>query len=190
MIYLRLFLTFLEIGALSFGSGYGMLPLIKEKTLELGWLSEEEFLDLCALSESTPGPLAVNAATFVGASEAGLLGALAATLGVVLPSFVIILLIAALMQNIIKHAAVKGMLSGVRPAVVGLLSATVLLIAVEVLFGMESSFDLSSAKFDLRAAAILGLLIVIRLIFGKLKGRTPSPILMIIVAAGLGIILF
>lgn len=190
MIYLRLFLTFLEIGALSFGGGYGMLPLIKEKTLELGWLSESEFLDLCALSESTPGPLAVNAATFVGASKAGLLGALAATFGVVLPSFVIILLIAALMKNIIKHAAVKGVFSGVRPAVVGLLSATVLLIALEVFFGMEGSFDLSTVKFDIRAAEIFAILLILRLIFGKIKGRAPSPIFMMIVAAGLGIVLF
>lgn len=190
MIYLRLFLTFLEIGALSFGGGYGMLPLIKEKTLTNGWLSEEEFLDLCALSESTPGPLAVNAATFVGASEAGLLGALSATLGVVLPSFVIILLIAALMKNLIKHTAVKGVLSGVRPAVVGLLSATLLLIAVEVVFGIKDLSELPLARFEPYAAAILGLLIVIRLIFGKIKGRAPSPIFMIIIAAGLGIVLF
>ena len=94
-MFLKLFLTFLEIGAVSFGGGYGMISLIREKVLLNGWLSEAEFLSFIAVSESTPGPLAVNMATFIGASQGGVLGALCATLGVVLPSFFIILLIAA-----------------------------------------------------------------------------------------------
>ena len=93
-MFLKLFLTFLEIGAVSFGGGYGMISLIREKVLLNGWLSEAEFLSFIAVSESTPGPLAVNMATFIGASQGGVLGALCATLGVVLPSFFIILLIA------------------------------------------------------------------------------------------------
>lgn len=94
-MFLKLFLTFLEIGAVSFGGGYGMISLIREKVLLNGWLSEAEFLSFIAVSESTPGPLAVNMATFIGASQGGVPGALCATLGVVLPSFFIILLIAA-----------------------------------------------------------------------------------------------
>ena len=95
MIYLKLFLTFFEIGAVSFGGGYGMVSLIREKVLLNGWLTQSGFLDIIAVSESTPGPLAVNMATFVGSSQAGFLGSVCATLGVVLPSFIIILLIAA-----------------------------------------------------------------------------------------------
>ena len=91
----QLFWTFLEIGAVSFGGGYGMISLIREKVLLHGWLEETQFLSFIAVSESTPGPLAVNMATFIGSSQAGLPGALVATLGVVLPSFVIILLVAA-----------------------------------------------------------------------------------------------
>ena len=90
MIYLKLFLIFLEIGAVSFGGGYGMISIIREKVLAFGWLSEDEFVNFIAVSESTPGPLAVNMATFVGSSQAGFIGGLIATLGVVLPSFVII----------------------------------------------------------------------------------------------------
>ena len=98
-MFLKLFLTFLEIGAVSFGGGYGMISLIREKVLLNGWLSEAEFLSFIAVSESTPGPLAVNMATFIGASQGGVLGAFCATLGVVLPSFFIILLIAALIHG-------------------------------------------------------------------------------------------
>ena len=130
MIYLRLFLTFLEIGAVSFGGGYGMISLIREKVLGYGWLTEEEFLSFIAVSESTPGPLAVNMATFIGSSQGGLPGALCATLGVVLPSFCIILLIAALMRNLLKYAGVNAALGGIRPAVVGLILGTALTMAL------------------------------------------------------------
>ena len=89
MIYLKLFLTFLEIGTVSFGGGYGMIALVREAVLGNSWLTEEEFLNLIAVSESTPGPIAVNTATFVGSTQGGFFGALAATLGVVLPSFLV-----------------------------------------------------------------------------------------------------
>ena len=96
----QLFWTFLEIGAVSFGGGYGMISLIREKVLLHGWLEETQFLSFIAVSESTPGPLAINMATFIGASQAGAAGAFCATLGVVLPSFFIILLIAGLIVSL------------------------------------------------------------------------------------------
>ena len=92
MIYLRLFLNFLMIGALSFGGGCGMVSLVRERVLSNGWLTENEFLNFIAVSESTPGSLAVNMATFIGSTQGGILGSFVATLGVVLPSFLIILL--------------------------------------------------------------------------------------------------
>ena len=95
MIYIQLFLAFLKIGAVSFGGGYGMISLIRETVLENNWLTEKEFMAFVAVSESTPGPLAVNMATFVGASQGGILGAFLATLGVILPAFILILLIVA-----------------------------------------------------------------------------------------------
>ena len=101
MIYIKLFLNFLMIGAVSFGGGYGMISLVREVVISNGWLSEGELMSFIAVSESTPGPLAVNMATFVGSSQGGLLGSFLATLGVVLPSFVIILLIAAMLRNLL-----------------------------------------------------------------------------------------
>ena len=102
MIYLKLFLTFLKIGAFTFGGGYAMIPLIRDECLKSGWLTEDELLNFIAISESTPGPIAINMATFVGSSQAGFWGSFLATLGVVLPSFVIILLIASLVKNLLK----------------------------------------------------------------------------------------
>ena len=93
MIYIELFLNFLQVGAVSFGGGYAMISLIREKVLMNGWLSEGELLNMIAVSESTPGPIAVNMATFVGSKQGGILGSFVATLGVVLPSFIIILII-------------------------------------------------------------------------------------------------
>ena len=102
MICLDLFLIFLKVGAVSFGGGYGMISLIRDEVVSHGWMSEEMLMNLIAVSESTPGPIAVNVATFVGSSQAGVLGALCATVGVVLPSFFIILLIAAILQRSLR----------------------------------------------------------------------------------------
>lgn len=110
-----MFLTFLKIGAFTFGGGYGMVSLVRETAISNGWLTESEFLNFIAVSESTPGPLAVNMATFIGSTQGGILGSFLATLGVVLPSFVIILLIAAVLKNLMKYAGVNAFLSGVRP---------------------------------------------------------------------------
>ena len=112
MIYLRLFLNFLMIGALSFGGGYGMVSLVRETVLSNGWLTENEFLNFIAVSESTPGPLAVNMATFIGSTQGGILGSFVATLGVVLPSFLIILLIASALKNLMKYAPVNAFFIG------------------------------------------------------------------------------
>ena len=116
MIYLQLFLNFLMIGALSFGGGYGMISLVRETVLGHGWLTESEFLSLSQCQQSTPGPLAVNMATFIGASQAGLAGSFVATVGVVLPSFVIILLIAAALHSLMKYAGVTPFWLGYVPA--------------------------------------------------------------------------
>ena len=113
MIYLELFLTFLQIGAVSFGGGYAMISLIREHVLSHNWLSESDFLNMVAVSESTPGPIAVNMATFIGASQGGLLGSFIATLGVMLPSFIIILLVATLIRNLLKYKGVQAFLRGI-----------------------------------------------------------------------------
>lgn len=185
---LKLFLTFFEIGAVSFGGGYGMISLIREKVLLHGWLSEAEFLSFIAVSESTPGPLAVNMATFIGSSQDGVLGALFATLGVVLPSFFIILLIAALIHDLLKYAGVEAFLSGVRPCVVALILSTALTMGLSTLLGVSSTADAPAPSW--RGIGILALLAVVRLVWQKAMGKAPSPIGMILLSAVLGALLY
>lgn len=188
MIYFKLFLTFLEIGAVSFGGGYGMISLIREAVLSNHWLTESEFINFIAVSESTPGPLAVNMATFIGSSQGGVLGSLLATLGVVLPSFVIILLIAAVLSNLLKYAGVQAFLSGVRPCVVALILATALTMGFSTLFGFTTIR--SAPEVDLRGVVILLLLITLHFGYKHLKKKAPSPILIIVLSAGLGILFY
>ncbi|MBQ6892736.1 MAG: chromate transporter [Clostridia bacterium] len=188
MIYLKLFLTFLQIGAFSFGGGYGMISLIREKVLAYGWLTEEELLNMIAVSESTPGPIAVNMATFVGSAQGGFLGSLVATLGVVLPSSVIILIIAALIQNLLKYAGINAFLSGIRPCVVGLILATALTMFMSTILGFAGVGEISPV--DYRGLSILIMLFIIAFAVEKLFRKRPSPILMILISAGLGMVFY
>ena len=188
MIYLKLFLTFFEIGMFTFGGGYAMISLIRDKALALGWLTEEELLNMIAVSESTPGPIAVNMATFVGSTQGGVLGSLVATLGVVLPSFIIILLVCALIRNFLKYKGVQAFLGGVRPCIVALILATAVTMAASTLL----SFTTLTGGFtpDVRGFIILAILVAIALVFKKIKKKKPSPILMIFISAGLGMLLY
>ena len=188
MILLELFLTFFEIGALTFGGGYAMIPFVREQVLLHGWLTEEELLNMIAVSESTPGPIAVNMATFVGSNEAGILGSIAATLGVVLPSFIIILIISSLLKNFLKYNGVKAFLSGVRPCVVSLILGTAATLFLSVLLGVGSGdFTLN---IDIKGVIIFAIIVAISLVYKKFKNKKPSPILMIAISAGLGMIFY
>ena len=186
MIYLKLFLTFLQIGAFSFGGGYGMISLIREKVLIHGWLTEEEMLNMIAVAESTPGPIAVNMATFVGSSQGGFLGAILATLGVVLPSFIIILIIAALIRNFMKYAGVKAFLGGIRPCVVGLILATAITMFTAI--GFSGIGDTLTTDFN--GIIILVILILINIVAKLALKKKPTPILMILISAGLGMLMY
>lgn len=188
MIYLRLFLSFLKIGAVSFGGGYGMISLIREEALSFGWLTEEELINFIAVSESTPGPIAVNMATFIGSSQGGVLGALLATLGVVLPSFAIILLIAALLKKVLKYAGVNAALDGIRPAIVGLILATAAILFLSGIFGVKTVQ--STVSFDVKSLIIFELLVAGSLVFRKARGKSPSPILLIVLSGVLGLLFF
>lgn len=184
MIYLELFLTFLEVGAVSFGGGYAMISLIREKVLLHGWLTEERLLDMIAVSESTPGPIAVNMATFVGSTQGGILGALLATLGVVLPSFFIILAIAALIRNFLKYRGVSAFLGGVRPCIAALILATGLTMLLGTLLSLEKVGD--HVLPDWRGLCILALLAAAAFAYKRIRKKPLSPILLILLSAGLG----
>ena len=184
MIYLELFFTFLQVGAVCFGGGYGMISLIRERVLAYGWLTEEELLNMIAVAESTPGPIAVNIATFVGSTQGGPLGALLASFGVVLPSFVIILLIAALIRNFLKYKGVQAFLGGVRPCVVGLILATALTMLMHTLFRFKTVGDPITP--DGKGLVIFAVIAAVGAVVKRIRKKPLSPIVLILLSAGLG----
>ena len=175
MIFLELFVTFFMIGAFTFGGGYAMLPLVQEEVLAKGWMPLSEIVNFIAISESTPGVFAVNMATYVGSEMGGLFGAICATLGVVMPSFIIILIVARCYDAFRKNRIVAGAMTGLKPAVVGLISAAILSIAKTVLMP-TGAFVVS---ISLAVIFALGL-------FRVLKEKA-HPVLIIAVGAALGI---
>ena len=181
MIYFDLFLTFLKIGLFTFGGGYAMLPMIQEEVSAHSWLNQSELIDFIAVSESTPGPFAVNIATFVGTRTGGIFGGLCATFGVVLPSFVIILFVARFYQKFKSSKLVAGAMNGLKPAVVGLIAAALLLLSVTVFFpaGLNTAV-FSTAQFHV-SLGIFAVAVV--LAFKKFH-----PILIILLSAVIGVI--
>ncbi len=124
MILWDLLIGFLKVGCFSFGGAYAAIPLIRDVVLSYGWLTDEMLTDMIAVSESTPGPIMVNLATYIGSSQAGLPGAILATLAVVLPAFVIILLIMAAMKTVLKNRYVQAVMRGLTACVTGVILAT------------------------------------------------------------------
>ena len=186
MIYLILLGEFFLIGLFTFGGGYAMIPLIKELVLKYGWLSENEFYSFIGVCESTPGPIAINMATFIGSQEGGLLGSLCATIGIVLPSFIIILLVASLLKKFIKNRYVQAFLSGVKPVVVGLILSTGLMLFIKSLgYQNLDTWDLNTQSI------IIFTLIVFVYNFSKyVLKKKINNIMLIILSAFMGIIIF
>ena len=187
MIYLSLFLSFLKVGAFSFGGGLGMISVIRDECLSNEWLTEGEILNFVAIAESTPGPIAVNMATFVGSSQAGFFGALLATLGVVLPSFVIILVIASVLTGFLKYKAVSATLGGMRPAIIGLIFGMSTILILNLIFGITT---VGTFAFDLFGLIILGLVFDFALIWKLIFKKSISPIVLIIFSGVLGVIFY
>ena len=178
MLYLTLFVTFFKIGLFTIGGGYAMLPLIQEAVQGHGWMTAEELVNFIAVSESTPGAFAVNVSTYVGAELAGLPGAFCATLGVVLPSFLIILLVARFYAAFRSSAIVGGVMNGLRPAVIGMIAAAVVSVGQTVFLpeGLQAV-----------TASSLGCTLVIFLLAGVLTYKKAHPIVIILLSALLGI---
>ena len=188
--FLKLFLTFFRIGAFTFGGGYAMLPLIQDAVLQNKWLSEEAIVNFIAVSESTPGPFAINIATYVGMERGralldlpgGFLGAATATLGVVLPSFIVILIVARIYKKFQESKIVKGCMNGLRPTVIGLIAAAVLNIGTTVFF--PDGISLAALNpYNIIVSLIIAI-IGILLIFKK----KIHPIILIVISAALGIV--
>ncbi|MCQ2418081.1 MAG: chromate transporter [Oscillospiraceae bacterium] len=180
MVLIKLFLSFLKIGAFTFGGGYAMIAMIQAEAEHQGWFTQEELVDFVALSESTPGPLAVNMATFVGMRNGGVLGAIIATLGIILPSFIIILIIAKCFEKYEKSKAVGGIMSGLKPAVVGMIGTAFISVARTVFFPSGVSVSAFSA---VRFWVFLGLFAAASV----LAFKKVHPIKIILLSAVVGI---
>ena len=182
MIYLELFWTFLTIGAFTFGGGYAMLPLIQEQ-VAAHWgdvISGEAMVNFIAVSESTPGPFAINMATYVGSRMGGVLGSACANLGVVLPSFVIILIVAKCYDKFRESRVVKGCMTGLKPAVVGLIANAVLGVLMTVFFPAGITVAVFAQKEFYIFAGVFAIMLVLAL-------KKVHPIVIICLSAVMGI---
>ena len=189
---LELFWTFFKIGAFTFGGGYAMLPLVQAAVIEHNWLSEAQIVDFIAVSESTPGPFAINIATYVGSQRGGaifdgslfgvIFGAFVATLGVVLPSFVIILIVARFFERFKESKIVSGCMSGLKPAVIGLISSAIISIGITVFFPMNISLSVFKSAVFYVSLGIFVLMTVLS------QNKKISPIYIIVGSAVLGIV--
>lgn len=188
MIFLELVFVFFTIGLFTIGGGYAMIPMIQDQVVTLGWLTTQQILDFFAIAESTPGPFAVNTATLVGFDQGlqfgfwgGILGAVVTTLAVVLPSFIIIFIIAKYIHNFLKYKKVQWALNGVKSIVVGLLLAVSFRLINEYVLGGKYDFE----NMDFTILGIMAFLFILKQYFKKL-----SPILLIIISAAIGLIVY
>ena len=184
MILLELFISFLQIGLFSVGGGYAAMPLIQNQVVDLHpWLTMEQFADIIAIAEMTPGPIAINSATFVGIRVAGVPGALAATVGCVFPSCVIVMALAYVYNRFKGLSAVQGVLKGLRPAVVAMIASAGLSLLILALYGQRTLPD-DVASVDLIAAGVfLSALAALRI-------WKKDPIVVMASSGLLGVILY
>lgn len=184
MIYLQLFLSFFLVGLFSFGGGYAALPLIQEQVLEVHtWLTPAEFVDILTISQMTPGPIAINASTFVGTKIAGIPGAIVATIGCIAPSCIIVLILATLYYRFKGLNMVQGIIKGLRPAVVALIASAGFSILLTTFFNKDT-FPIPLSDMDWIAAALF----VVSLYM--LRRFKLNPIYTMLIAGGAGVIVY
>lgn len=182
MIYIDLFLGFLKVGCFAFGGAYAAIPLIRDVVTSYGWIDDEILTYMIAVSESTPGPIMVNLATYVGTSQAGLLGALIATSAVVLPSFLIILIVTAILPKVIKNKYVQATLRGIKPSMIGIILATGLMMIFENIVVKDK------LMVDYKALSVTVMLLCIYYGSARILKKGISPIGLIVVSAIAGIV--
>ena len=187
MIYLQLFLSFLQIGAFSFGGGYAAMPLIQNQVVQLHpWLSQSEFTDLITISQMTPGPIAVNSATFVGTRIAGVPGALAATIGCVLPSCILVTILAKIYLKYRNLSLLQDILKSLRPAVIAMIAAAGVSILVTAFWGNDISslhLDTILSRTNIRA---VGIFLVSLILLAKFK---MDPIHVMLLSGGAEVVM-
>jgi len=184
---LTLFWIFFKIGLFTFGGGYAMIPLMKSELVGGGYINQELLYDFIGISESTPGPFAINMATFIGMNQHGLIGAFVTTLGVALPSFIIILLIASLGSRFLETSGVKRAFLGLKPAVIGLILAVSVGLFIHALFPLIEleTFFIDFNQFNVKSLIILIIVVLVSIFYKKI-----SPIKIILMSALLGMIVY
>lgn len=201
MIYLTLFWEYFKVGLFTIGGGYAMLPLVTQIVTAHGWLTEQQLIEFVGVAESTPGPFAINLATFVGSTVGsatslgvwgGFLGSLTATIAVVLPSLIIIIAVTALFDKFQSSKVVRGALKGIRPVVVGLILSALFAIAAKVVlpqFSFKNIFaEGGSSKFNWVSLLLIVAFFALSQI--KVKGKKIHPIWLILLSAAVGVVLF
>ena len=189
MIFFELFYTFFLIGLFTFGGGYAMIPMIQEQVVGKGWISADALTDFIAISEVTPGPFALNISTFVGNTVAGPFGAICSTIGVILPSLIIIIIVAMIMKKFITNKYVQGGLNGVKPIVLALILSTALLMFVKIIFFKGQSLQ-SEFSFDRKSLMLLITLVIYSIIYKSINKKSLNPIKLLGLSALMGLILF
>ena len=190
MIYLQLFVTFFKVGLFSFGGGMGMMQIIEQEVVTShGWLSTDMLYNFIAVSESTPGPIAINIATFIGTSQGGFLGGMCATIGVVLPSFLIILIISKIFQAFSKNLYVKEAVAGMSQIIYGLLLSFAVLMVFKNLIVNYGDWN-TVWSFDYLTLPITAILLIIYFGYEKIRKKKLSPIILIVISAGLGMLFY
>jgi chromate transporter len=184
MIYLDLLIGFLEVGFFSFGGAYAAIPLIREVVLARDWMDEEMVAYMIAISESTPGPIMVNMATYVGSVKGGIPGAMIATTAVVFPAFLIILLIMVLLKKALQNKYVKAALGGLKPCIIGIILATGILMMIR-------NCNISiKAKPDVLTVGLTCFLVAVYFGSRKIVKRGMSPIILICISALVGVVAY
>lgn len=189
MIFFELFYTFFMIGLFTFGGGYAMIPMIQEQVVSKGWISQSALTDFIAVSEVTPGPFAINISTFVGNTVAGPFGAVLSTLGVILPSLIIIIIVAMILNKFMKNRFVQGALNGVKPIVLALILSTALLLFIKVIFFGGNSLQ-SELQLDKRSLVLFIMLAGFLFIYYRVKKKNLGAIPLLGISALFGIIIF
>lgn len=189
MIFFELFYTFFLIGLFTFGGGYAMIPLIENMVISKGWISEDTLTNFIAISESTPGPFAINISTFIGSTVGGPLGAACATIGVILPSLIIIVIVAMIINKFLKNKYVKGGLGGIIPVAISLILSTTIILFIKLMFFGGSSLT-SEFIFDRKAFGLFLILGGMMIIYKKAYKKSVNPILLIVVAAIFGLLIY
>ena len=189
MIFFELFYTFFLIGLFTFGGGYAMIPLIQNMVISKGWITEDALTNFIAISESTPGPFAINISTFIGSHVGGIFGSICATIGVILPSLIIIIIVAMILNKLLKNKYVKGGLNGIIPVAISLILSTTIMLFVKLMFFNGNSLT-SEFNFDRKAFALFLILGSGMFIYKKVNKKAVNPILLIVIAAIFGLLIY